>query len=144
MQGGLRINGQPVGASGGGAPGRFGSEFVQVSTSDTDTASGSSWETHLTLNTPNVPAGTYLITVTYKLSGSSGVESEVRVRLDNTFTLYRDGEETESTSTKQSAKGYSLVEELSAGTHTIKIQLRNTKGGQTRVRDGRILFWRVS
>lgn len=133
-------------ASGGGGGGPFGEEFAFDEASGSLTVSGTTWQTHLTLTTGSLPSGTnrYLINVTYKLSATAGIESELRIRLDDTTTLYEDHEEGEGTSAKWSAKGYMLTAELGSGTHTIKIQIRNTNGGSTKVEDGRIFFWRAS
>lgn len=108
--------------------------------------SSTSFQTKLTLTTPNLPAGRYRIQWTYAYGhGQADRRSEHRIYVDSTTAVYTiEPEEGRGTSYYYPATGFDEVTFASDGTHTIEIQYRCVNVSSMVIKEARLEIWRLN
>lgn len=134
---------------------RFGS-FYQIETDDTLVNTAvlePTFTNYLTMTTPNLPAGDYMISWSYNVRHSAtnndwAVSVDVvgldALTLNNQNAPGFDAEQPADASLNQAAPrhGERLVS-WAAGVHTVVLEFSNQTGGNTDIKRGELVMWRV-
>ena len=135
----------PQGLIGPSGVGTFGQYYKYADTNTQHTNKTTSWNDHLTLTTDVVVAGYYRIgwcyTWMYRHTGRDFIS---QITLDGLAIDSHRQEPKDSGTDQRFAYSKFKRVQLSAGTHTVKIQFRtSTNNTEARIREGRLEFWRV-
>lgn len=131
----------------GVTPPVFGTQFVTANDETTSSTTSTTFQTKLTLTTPSVPAGTYIIQWTYYWAYSSAANSfEGRILRDGSVVEALHRQEPQDTSLTQAHAHTKFdVMVLTAGVHTFDLQYRNSGGGNTaQIQHVHMLFYRLA
>ena len=124
----------------------FGQNYQEGTSLVEDSTAGTSLTQKMRLTTSSVPAGTYVIKVTYRFGQSSdSYVTRIRAQIDDTTTVldvnscvgYAGG------GTRKTG-GFWIIATLTAATHNIDLDYCAVGGGTAYLSDARISLWRAS
>ena len=123
----------------------FGNNYQSAEKLPAATTSSSSLIDHLIMNTPTIPAGTYLVSFYYNWGYSSTINDfRAEVLVDGNIIM-EHREEPKDTDTNQQhvASGTIPVTFSSSSNHEIKL-MYGGDGSTARIRNVRLIIWRAS
>ena len=127
-----------------GVPVDFGTEYQSSESDGADTTNGTSWSEKLTLTTPSLPSGDYIIQWSYQWKMSdSGTLFKGRVQINNAGDLTQHEQVPSFESNNHQVSGFA-VRPLS-GVNDIDLDYTSDSGGKTaEISKARLCIWRVS
>lgn len=110
-----------------------------------DTTTLSTWENKLSLTTPSLETGSYIIIAQANISGSkSNTQMSVQAQWDNTDTFGTLNAIAGLADSETQFTAHTIEASVS-GVHTIDIDFKKAGGsGYVSIREARITYWRVS
>jgi hypothetical protein len=111
----------------------------------TETTTLSTWQEKLSLTTPSLELGSYILLVQAVMSGSkSNSQFEVRAQYDDTDTFGNLNAQAGVAFSEYQFFTHTIKESIS-GVHTVDIDYRQVAGsGYVSIRGARVTYWRVS
>ena len=131
----------------------FGQNYQKAERTDEQSTGSTTFQNYLTLTTPSIPAGEYIVNwfmVTRR--SNTGADFSARVQVDDTIDLVDPANggsiqvEHKDSGTNQRVpySSHNTFTTLSAGTHTIDIDYREQGGGTSYVFHAVLTMWRVA
>lgn len=125
----------------------FGTENQETSNTTLASTTSGTYQTYLTLNTTNLPAGKYRIGWNYAWAFASTAQNfQARIVLDGATTLLQHIEEPQDTGAAQRriSCGFQYVTFGTSATHTVALTYSSSGGATAYMAFGKIELWRVS
>lgn len=125
--------------------GVFGRGMTHIENDSTFSTTGSNFQQALLLTTPSLDAGDYYITWSYEdtTEDNDNLRDTVRVRLDDSETLAQHTAAHDDKEPWQMDSGWA-IRTLTAGVHTVDIDIRRGSDKSTSIRRRRLAIWRVA
>jgi len=140
----LQTNGPVADPTWTSSVGVFGTQFQNAESLAASSTPGAGYNNKLTMVTPALPAGSYIVEWSYTLGNVNfGASSRGRVVVDGVTTLQEVQPSNTLVAWKNGEAGQGLVV-LGAGAHTIAIDYSRVSGGTATIQDARLLIWRVA
>jgi len=123
----------------------FGTQLTTAESEGLSSTSSGTYQQKLTMTTPDLPEGEYLLLFQMLVSGTSNnTRTEVRVHLDNTTNIAEFIVRLVIASGAYQSSGHKVLMSFS-GVHTFDIDYRKDGGsGSAQISWARLAFWRIA